>query len=174
MSSLNLETGKIEAENLSVSKKTLNQMNHIYEDDTKVDKTSQIYEVQILNQKEEVGELLLGVTTVFPGAVNNEFHMTAGHVHDNKVFAEYYFGISGRGLLMQVDSKGNTKVCDVSRNSVHYIKGDVAHRLINIGDEDLVVGACWHPNAGHNYDEVQFKWRIFKSDNELGYIIKKE
>ena len=57
----------------------------------------------------------------------------------------------------------------VMPNSLHYIPGDVAHRLINTSDEILTVLACWNSDAGHDYASIEeegFSVRYFKIDGK--------
>jgi glucose-6-phosphate isomerase len=57
-------------------------------------------------------------------------------------------------MLILMDRNRNTWAEDVYPGSLHYIGSELAHRLANTGNEDLVVGACWPSDAGHNYEEI--------------------
>jgi glucose-6-phosphate isomerase len=80
--------------------------------------------------------------------------MTKGHFHSQTDRAEFYWGVKGKGMLILMDRSRKTWAEEVFPGSLHYIGGDVAHRLANTGDENLVVGACWPSDAGHDYEEI--------------------
>lgn len=93
--------------------------------------------------------------------------MTRGHFHEKREAAEYYWGISGNGLLLLMDEDRSHRVEAVSPGSLHYIPGWTAHRVVNTGDEPLRFGACWPADAGHDYDTIArdgFSARIFCRD----------
>ena len=80
--------------------------------------------------------------------------MTKGHFHAQSDRAEFYWGIQGKGMLVLMDRNRNTWAEEVYPGSLHYIGGEIAHRLANIGNEKLIVGACWPSDAGHDYEEI--------------------
>lgn len=100
------------------------------------------------------GGLFFGVSTIYPGKVGDEYFMTKGHFHSQSDRAEFYWGVQGKGILILMDRERNTWAEEVYPGSLHYIGGDIAHRLANTGNENLIVGACWPSDAGHNYEEI--------------------
>ena len=100
------------------------------------------------------GGLFFGASTIMPGKVGNEYFMTKGHFHAQSDRAEFYWGIQGNGMLILMDRDRNTWAEEVYPGSLHYIGGDIAHRLANTGDQNLIVGACWPSDAGHDYKEI--------------------
>ncbi len=123
--------------------------------------------------KDVLGNLNYGLTILKPVYSQGECNMTKGHFHNNKDCAEFYLGISGTGLLLLMDGKGNTWAEKVFEGSVHYIDGKLAHRLINVGETDLKVGACWPTSAGHDYVSIknnEFKYRVFKTNEDIQFI----
>lgn len=133
------------------------------------------YEVFIhqSSKEQKEGDLLLGISNINPGTVNEEFFMTKGHFHVDQSKAEYYWGISGQGLLLLMDQNRNYSIQEVMPGSIHYISGNLAHRLVNTGNEILSVGACWHPTSGYDYDTIVqqgFPIRIFKEGNSYKII----
>jgi glucose-6-phosphate isomerase len=80
--------------------------------------------------------------------------MTKGHFHARRDTAEYYWGITGHGILLFMDEKRNVWAEEMLPGSLHYIPGNIAHRLINSGDSELTVGACWPSDAGHDYAAI--------------------
>jgi glucose-6-phosphate isomerase len=113
--------------------------------------------------------LFFGTSTIMPGKVGNEYFMTKGHFHAKSDRAEFYWGVQGKGMLLLMDRNRNTRAEEVIPGSLHYIPGETAHRLVNTGDENLVVGACWPSDAGYDYDEIAqhgFSARLFEKDGK--------
>ncbi|MEL7588786.1 MAG: glucose-6-phosphate isomerase family protein [Prolixibacteraceae bacterium] len=100
------------------------------------------------------GGLYFGASTIMPGKIGHEFFMTKGHSHLKSEQAEFYWGVQGTGMLILMDRERNTWGEEVYPGSLHYIAGDMAHRLANTGSIPLIVGACWPSEAGHNYEEI--------------------
>ncbi|HBL77459.1 MAG: glucose-6-phosphate isomerase [Bacteroidetes bacterium GWF2_42_66] len=115
------------------------------------------------------GGLFFGVSTIMPGKVDNEYFMTKGHFHAQSDRAEFYWGVQGKGMLILMDRDRNTWAEEVYPGSLHYIGGEIAHRLANTGAENLIVGACWPSDAGHDYEEVAvngFSSRLLEVDGK--------
>ena len=100
------------------------------------------------------GGLFFGTSTIMPGKVGNEYFMTKGHFHAQSDRAEFYWGVQGKGMLILMDRNRKAWAEEVYPGSLHYIGGDIAHRLANTGDENLIVGACWPSDAGHDYEAI--------------------
>lgn len=100
------------------------------------------------------GGLFFGVSTIYPGKVGNEYFMTKGHFHSQSDQAEFYWGVQGKGMLILMDRNRKTWAEEVYPGSLHYIGSHIAHRLANTGNENLIVGACWPSDAGHDYEEI--------------------
>ncbi|MGN0479729.1 MAG: glucose-6-phosphate isomerase family protein [Hominenteromicrobium sp.] len=115
------------------------------------------------------GGLFFGTSCIHPGRVGDEYFMTKGHFHARRETAEYYWGISGQGVLLLMEESGACTAQRVTAGSLHYIGGHIAHRLVNTGDADLVVGACWPSDAGHDYGSIRtqgFPVRVVCRDGE--------
>lgn len=115
------------------------------------------------------GGLFFGASTIYPGKVGNEYFMTKGHFHSLGDRAEFYWGIQGKGMLILMDRERNTWAEEVYPGSLHYIGGEIAHRLANTSDENLIVGACWPSDAGHDYEEIAkngFSARLMEVDGK--------
>ncbi len=80
--------------------------------------------------------------------------MTKGHFHKKADRAEFYWGIKGEGILLLMDENRKVWSEKMHQGSLHYINGHIAHRTINTGDMELIFGACWPSDAGHNYEEI--------------------
>jgi len=115
------------------------------------------------------GGLFFGVSTIHPGKVGDEYFMTKGHFHAQSDRAEFYWGIQGNGMLILMDRERNTWAEEVNPGSLHYIGGEIAHRLANTGNENLIVGACLPSDAGHDYEEIAvtgFSARLVEVDGK--------
>jgi glucose-6-phosphate isomerase len=93
------------------------------------------------------GGLFWGVTHIEPGLVGDEFHAVPDR-------SEFYWGFSGAGILLLMDRNRRCWGERIVPGSLHYVPAHVAHRVANIGDATLSVGACWHSDAGHDYEEI--------------------
>ncbi|MFT3787012.1 MAG: glucose-6-phosphate isomerase family protein [Tepidisphaeraceae bacterium] len=119
------------------------------------------------------GGLFFGISLLSPGDVGGECFMTRGHFHANADRGEYYWGISGTGLLVLMTRDRKWRVEEVSPGSLHYIPGETAHRLVNTGDERLAVGACWPSDAGHDYASIArdgFSVRVYRRDGKVRLV----
>jgi glucose-6-phosphate isomerase len=115
-----------------------------------------VYHVEAAMPEEEgtPGGLFFGASFILPGLVGDEYFMTKGHYHHNMERAEYYWCITGKGLLLLMDENRRIRTEEFSPGNLCYIPRRMAHRLVNTGDEVLTVGACWPSDAGHNYGEI--------------------
>ena len=111
--------------------------------------------------------LYYGISILYPGQVGDEYFMTKGHFHSKRETAEYYWCVSGEGGLLLMDEDRNTRVEWLKPGTLHYIPGHTAHRLANTGETELVVGACWPSDAGHDYGSIAekgFSARLLRVD----------
>jgi len=156
---IDFSDGEIKGKNLINPIKKIKDLHGIFEDEkafSKLDSDKIIYEVQaILPVKEgHEGGLFYGKTIIHPGKVGDEYYMTKGHFHQKENRAEFYWGIQGEGMLLLMDKNRRTWAEKMFPGSLHYIDGYIAHRTINTGKSDLIFGACWPSDAGHNYREI--------------------
>jgi glucose-6-phosphate isomerase, archaeal len=100
------------------------------------------------------GGLFWGVTILQPGKVGDEYFMTHGHFHANTTRAEYYVTVSGSGMLIRMDAERRTWGEPMAAGSLHYIHGEHAHRVANVGKVPLVFWACWGSDAGYDYGTI--------------------
>lgn len=164
--------GVIEGEKVEKYSKKYHEVAYLYEQPREDDLI--VYEVYSYSKGENIlGNLQWGLTVLKPVYSFDECNMTKGHFHENKDCAEIYFGIAGEGLLLLMDEDGETWAEKVYEGSLHHIAGTIAHRLVNIGETDLKVGACWPTAAGHDYQAIErkeFGYRVFKRNGEVKFI----
>lgn len=160
--------------NISKAVKTYKEAKSFYAaiDETIEDDTI-VYEVYSCPRMEKAGSLGWGLTILHPLLVQGECNMTRGHFHAKIDREEYYWCMQGEGLLMLMDEAGTCWCEEVKEGSLHHIQGKIAHRLINTGNEDLMVTACWPGDSGHDYEAIEtkpFYVRVFKEEDTI--IIK--
>lgn len=173
--SYQLLTGDLAGKFAASSRKLLSELEGVFSDAdafSKMDGSTVVYEVSSHMPVAEgtPGGLFFGTSRIHPGKVGKEYFMTKGHFHARRETAEYYWGISGTGLLLLMDENGGCAAQKVEPDSLHYIGGHIAHRLVNTGDQDLVVGACWPSDAGHDYGSIQqsgFPVRVVCENGEI-------
>lgn len=162
--------GIIEGDGVQSYGKVYKDIAFAYENkDEKISCDTEMYKVYHFDEGGE-NALLWGLTLLHPILVNGECNFTRGHFHSDRTEPEIYFGLGGDGLLLYMDDNNECFAEEVFKGSVHYINGKYAHRLINTGDVDLKVGACWRKVAGHDYvstDKNIFPKRIYKIDGEI-------
>lgn len=165
--------GIFHGDTVVTSKKTYKEVKSLYKkQDYQISDDTIMYEVYSYSEgdAQQIGNLNWGLTIMKPVYVNEECNMTRGHFHVNLDCAEFYFCLGGSGILLLMDEFGKCTAEEMKFGSVHHINGRLAHRLVNTGDCDLKVGACWPSNAGHDYkriEELPFTVRIFKRDNQI-------
>lgn len=155
-------TGSLSGGEIVTSVKYLRQLNGTFSDREAfeaMDPETVVYRVESHFPVSEgtEGGLFFGTSYIMPGRVGNEYFMTKGHYHRKADRAEYYWGISGEGMLLLWGPDGTCRAEKVEPGSLHYIPGMTAHRLVNTGNDLLAVGACWPSDAGHDYGSIEEK-----------------
>lgn len=171
---LNWLEGSMAGEQVQQSRKLLRDLAQIFGDReacSQMDPDREIYRVQWWAPVKpgEPGGLFWGVTFLHPGKVGEEYFMTHGHFHADRSRAEYYGTISGSGMLIQMDAERHTWVEPMTPGSLHYIRGENAHRMANVGETPLVVWACWGSDAGYDYEAILkhgFSARLVERDGQ--------
>jgi glucose-6-phosphate isomerase len=171
---VNYITGELKGKDIIESTKTLSGLKGVfenYEEFNSMDPDTVVYRVQCQFKELEgtEGGLFFGTSFVSPGTVGDEYFMTKGHFHSKRNRAEYYWCIQGEGMLILMDERRNCWAEKMYPGSLHYIAGNIAHRLANTGDEVLTVGACWPSDSGHDYDSIMkegFSARLKKESGE--------
>lgn len=165
--------GIITGSNVKCYKKLYKDISFAYasKDETLLDNI-EMYEVYYFDEGGK-NTLLWGLTILHPITVNGECNFTRGHFHEDRTEPEIYFGLGGEGLLMYMDEHGNSFCEKVFKGSIHYIHGNYAHRLINTGNVNFKVGACWRAAAGHDYQSIEeksFPERVYNINNKITLI----
>ncbi|HET9698980.1 MAG TPA: glucose-6-phosphate isomerase family protein [Terriglobales bacterium] len=141
------------------SEKTLGQLQAVFSDRSEfaaMDPSQVVYRVQWVPAEgaNQEGGLLWGNTTIQPGRVGDEYFMTHGHFHLKRDRAEFYATVQGEGMLVLMDENRRGSYEPMKPGSLHYINGNVAHRVVNTGSSQLRFVACWPTDAGHDYGTI--------------------
>lgn len=168
-------TGSVQGKYVEETVRTIGETGSIYRDQkalVPMDSGRIAYRVSCHFEEKagKEGGLFFGTSYLSAGKVGNEYFMTKGHFHSKRDRAEYYWCISGKGCLILMDEAGNCRAEEMTRGSLHYISGNIAHRIANTDDsETLVIGACWPSDAGHDYGTIAeegFSARLLEVDGE--------
>lgn len=114
-----------------------------------------LYEVYEKLVPEKEGELIQGLSIVFPGKVGKEYFMTKGHFHSVLETAELYFCFGGHGYMLMETPEGDCQVEELLPDTALYVPGRWAHRSVNVGSTDLVMLFVYPAHAGHNYATIE-------------------
>ena len=101
------------------------------------------------------GNLLSSTTTIEPGTVAGEYHMTKGHFHAKIDHAEIYVTLAGEGRLVMATEAGEPAVEPMRRGTINYVPGGWAHRSVNVGPGRLVFLAAFPADAGYDYKTIE-------------------
>jgi glucose-6-phosphate isomerase len=171
-------SGKIDGPAVQESVKKLSELKQIFLDEAaraSMDPDLEVYRVRswLPVPPGDEGGLFWGVTTLYPGRVGDEYFMTHGHSHANRSRAEYYTPVSGKGLLIRMNEQRLTWAEEMTPGSLHYLRGEHAHRVVNTGKEPLVFWACWCSDAGYDYGAIRergFGARVMERDGKPAII----
>ena len=114
-----------------------------------------VYEVHELRRPEESGELLSGLSIVYPGLVGEEYFMTMGHFHKARQTAEIYLCLSVGGALVMENEQGDSLVEELTPGRGVYVAPGWAHRSVNLDlSQPLVTFFVYPGHAGHDYATI--------------------
>lgn len=152
---LDLERGALEPERKLVER-TLADMQGMYAAPVPEDRLGEVvYRVSEIPVPLDQGNLLSSTTTLGPGTVEGEYHMTKGHFHEQLDRAEIYVTLAGEGRLVMATEEGEPAVEPMRRGTVNYVPGGWAHRSVNVGAEPLVFFAAFPADAGYDYKTIE-------------------
>jgi len=159
MSSVNWTTGRFRKGEVNRTVKRLRDLEGIFEDASAwrvMDGATVVCSVEWEERVQEgtEGGLFWGSTVIEPGQVGGEYFMTRGHFHAKRNRGEYYTTVQGSGLLGLMNAARCSRVEEMVPGSLHYIPGFTAHRAVNVGNTPLIFWACWHSDAGHDYETI--------------------
>jgi glucose-6-phosphate isomerase len=152
---LDLEQGGLVPQRKLVER-TLADMQGMYAAPVPEDRLGEVvYRVSEIPVPLDQGNLLSSTTTLEPGTVEGEYHMTKGHFHEQLDRAEIYVTLAGEGRLVMATEEGEPAVEPMRRGTVSYVPGGWAHRSVNVGAEPLVFFAAFPADAGYDYKTIE-------------------
>lgn len=114
-----------------------------------------VYAVASVEPANGDGDLHYGLGMIMPGRVGDEYWLTKGHLHAWRPAAEFYIGLSGKGMmLLEHEVTGETQLVPLERHGVVYVPGYTAHRTMNTGTEPLLYLGIYPARAGHDYSTI--------------------
>jgi glucose-6-phosphate isomerase len=175
---LDWSRGQMNGEPVQESFKTLRDLKQVFRDILATGNLEPSHEVYRVRWWSPVkpgtnGGLFWGLTTLQPGKVGDEYFMTHGHLHANRTCAEFYGTVSGSGMLIEMNPERKTWGETMAPGSLHYVRGENAHRIANTGNVPLIVWACWPTDAGYDYEQVAklgFSSRLVERDGKPVFI----
>lgn len=144
------------------TKRYLSQMRNAFADQEAVEKKLSegdelIYEFHELDVPETMGDLMFGISIVYPGKIGDEYYMTKGHFHSQLDTAEVYYTLAGEGYMMIENPEGDWSAQPLKKGEVVYVPKRYAHRSINTGKEPLHTFFVFRADAGHDYGTIETK-----------------
>lgn len=128
------------------------------------------YEVFEQTVPEEYGQLMMGISKLYPGTIGDECFMTKGHYHQVLGTSEVYLCLKGRGYLVMKTKDGDFCALPMKRGQVVYVPPCWAHRSVNVSDEPLISFFVYNAESGHNYDDIEkegFIKRVYRRNSKV-------
>lgn len=117
-----------------------------------------LYRVASVEPASGEGDLHYGIGCLMPGKIGDEYYLTKGHLHAWRPAAEFYFGLTGEGvMLLEDESTGESRLAPLRPNQAVYVPGFTAHRTINTGTVPLTYLGVYPARAGHDYGTIAQK-----------------
>jgi len=114
-----------------------------------------VYDVEDFKPGAHSGDLIYGITRMNPGRVGNEFFLTRGHIHAKADRPEIYYCQSGQGLMQLESPAGETRIIEITAQTICYVPPFWIHRSINVGDTDLVMVFAYPSDSGQDYGIIE-------------------
>jgi glucose-6-phosphate isomerase len=170
---LDLAEGTLEPERRLVERR-LEDMQGMYAEPVPDARLSEVvYRISEIPVPSTEGDVMSSTTTLEPGTVEGEFHMTKGHFHARIDRAEIYLTLSGEGMLVMATEDGRHTTEPMRRGTVNYVPGGWAHRSVNVGAEPLVFFAVFPADAGYDYKTIEergFPVLVVRGDRGPGVV----
>jgi len=113
-----------------------------------------IYEVYEAFQPFMSGHLNFGTTILNPGKIAKEYFFTKGH-HHVRDCGEIYTFFKGKGIFLLQTKNGETAEMPLKAGTTIYVPPGWAHRMVNVGKEELISIFCYDAAAGHDYSSIE-------------------
>jgi len=114
-----------------------------------------VYDVADFRPSAAAGDLIFGVTRMSPGMIGEEFYLTRGHIHAQADRPEIYYGQAGNGLMLMESPDGETRVVEITTQTICYVPPYWIHRSINTGSTDFIMVFSYPADAGQDYGIIE-------------------
>jgi glucose-6-phosphate isomerase len=135
-----------------------------------------LYRVASVEPAGGEGDLHYGVGCLMPGKIGGEYFLTKGHLHAWRPAAEFYFGLSGEGvMLLEDEAGGESRIVPLRPHHAVYVPGHTAHRTINTGTAPLTYLGVYPAKAGHDYSTIaktNFRHVVVERDGRPAMIAR--
>lgn len=137
-----------------------------------------LYSVGSVEPANGEGDLHYGIGMLMPGKIGDEYFLTKGHLHSWRPAAEFYFGLSGEGvMLLEDEATGESRIVPLKPNGAVYVPGQTAHRTMNTGNVPLTYIGVYPAKAGHDYSTIaksNFRCVVVERDGAPVMIERKD
>ncbi|MBS7653813.1 MAG: glucose-6-phosphate isomerase family protein [Candidatus Bathyarchaeia archaeon] len=121
-------------------------------------------------------EISYGITEIFPGKVGCEYFMTKGHFHKRIEAPGIYLCLKGLGIaILQHENEAYpTLIAPFEKGTIALMAPFYAHRVINIGEENLIFIGFSATDSGFMYGPLErkgFKFLIVERENQVSFLI---
>ena len=135
-----------------------------------------VYSVAAVEPASGEGDLHYALGRLLPGQIGCEYFMTKGHLHQWRSAAEFYFGLSGEGVMLLEDpATGQGRLIELREKRAVYVPGGTAHRTINTGSTPLTYLGVYPAKAGHDYAAVEknnFRYLVIERNGLPAMILR--
>ena len=134
-----------------------------------------LYSVSSLEPAHGDGDLHYGIGVLMPGKIGDEYFMTKGHLHAWPPAAEFYFGLTGEGVML-LEDESESRMVPLQPNSAVYVPGHTAHRTMNVGKTPLTYIGVYPAKAGHDYSTIakkNFRCVVVERDGKPAILERK-
>jgi len=113
-----------------------------------------VYWVQTSAPQQGEGALTIGISTLKPGRIGDEYAMTRGHLHAQHGSAELYYGLTGRGVMLMETLDGESRAIEINPGVAVHVPGHWIHRSVNVGHIPFSTLFCYPTDAGQDYEVI--------------------
>jgi glucose-6-phosphate isomerase, archaeal len=101
------------------------------------------------------GALCYASTVIRSGKLGAEYYMTRTRYPRGTGSPEVYYTVSGEGMMLLQTEQEQIQALSITRGTVLYVPGDAYHRLVNTGDESLIVFSVYPRDATEESQPVR-------------------
>lgn len=101
------------------------------------------------------GALCYASTVVRSGKIGAEYYMTRTRHPRGSGSPEVFYTVSGEGMMLLQTEEGQIQALAMTPGTVLYVPGDAFHRLVNTGEESLIVFSVYPKNTTEESQPVR-------------------